>query len=95
MKDRFREKPPFRLKLTKAQARKLSEAKPAGSDCLVFGYAARHPFPDNESHTLACWFLESEMAQEALIGGGIMSPPPKKKRAKRKAARKKKPSVLN
>ena len=96
MKDRFKEAPPLRLKLTKAQAKKLDKAKPAGSDCLVVGYAQRHPWPDNESHTLCAWFVESDNAHDALVGAGIMSAPTKKKRAKRRAARKtKKPSTFN
>jgi len=93
MKDRFRDAPPLRLKLTKAQCKRLEKAKPAGSGALVVGYARRHPWPDNESHTICAWFIEPESAHNALVGAGIMSAPAKKKRSKR--AKTKKPKTMN
>ena len=82
--DQFPKAPPIRFKLTKAQARAIEEAKPAGSAVLVCGYAQRHPWPDPDKFTLCAWFVDSAAAEEALKGAGIMA---KKRPQKRRKAK--------
>ena len=87
-KDQFPKKPPIRFQLTKAQARKIEEAKEAGESVLVLGYSHRHPWPNPNKFTLCAWFVDPEAIQDALKASGIMAKPkpPKRKRAKRKIA---------
>lgn len=84
--DQFPKTPPIRLRLTKAQARKIEEAKEAGESVMVCGYARRHPWPDPEAFTLCAWFVDSEALQAALVASGVMRPTKgrKSKRAKRR-----------
>lgn len=90
-KDKFPKKPPIRFRLTKAQARKIEEAKDAGEDVFVVGYSRRHHWPDNEKFSLVAWFLDRDAMEAALIGSGVMRKrrPAKKKRASRKRSRRK------
>jgi hypothetical protein len=83
-KDQFPKRPPIRFKLTKAQARKIEEAKEAGESVMVCGYSRRHPWPDPDQFTLCAWFVDSEALTEALKASGIMA---KRKRPGRKRAR--------
>ena len=85
MSHRFPKKPAIRLQLTKAQARKIEEAKEAGESAMVVGYAQRHPWPNPDKFTLCAWFIDQEATQDALKAAGIMyRRTPRKKRAQRK-----------
>ena len=71
--DQFPKKPPIRFKLTKAQARKIEEAKEAGESVMVCGYSRRHPWPDPDQFTLFAWFVDSEALKDALKASGVMA----------------------
>ena len=72
-KDQFPKRPPIRFKLTKAQARKIEEAKEAGESVMVCGYSRRHPWPDPDQFTLCAWFVDSEALTEALKASGMVA----------------------
>lgn len=82
----FPTSPPIRFRLTKAQARKIEEAKETGESVMVLGYSQRHPWPTPDKFTLCAWFVDSEALEEALKASGVMAKRrhPKCKRAKRR-----------
>ncbi len=84
MKDRFKDSPPVRFRLTKAQTARIEDAKEAGESAMVLGYSQRHPWPDPDKFTLCAWFVDSEALEEALKASGIMA---KRKRSGRKRAK--------
>ena len=48
----------IRIKLTKAQAAKLEDAKPSDLAVFVMGYAQRHPWPAGERWSLVVTFCD-------------------------------------
>lgn len=72
--DQFPKSPPIRLRLTKAQARKIEEAREAGEGVMVCGYARRHPWPEPGRFTLCAWFVDQDALREAMKAAGVMMP---------------------
>lgn len=82
----FPKKPPIRLRLTKAQAQKIEEAKEASEGVMVCGYARRNPWPNPDRFTLCAWFVDQEALQDSMKAAGVIARrrPPKRKRAKQR-----------
>ena len=76
----------IRVKLTKAQVRKLEAAKPSDKAAFVMGYAQRHAWPAGEHWSLVVTFCDYSKATRAAQAAGLLDrkrrlKAPKKKRS--------------
>ena len=81
----------IRIKLTKAQVRKLEAAKPSDKAVFVMGYAARHAWPKGDHWSVVVAFCDYPRATRAAQAIGLLDrkrrlkAPKKKSRTRRQS----------